>query len=129
MLESERAIVGGQNYRDLIVWQKAMDFVCEIYRVSQSFPSDERFALTSQLRRAAVSIPANIAEGQGRTTKKEFANFLSIAHGSLREVETLVLLSERLAYLAAEPTRQSMDSAAEIGRLLNGLIKSLRSDD
>ena len=88
-----------QSYRELIVWQKAIDLVVAIYRITQSFPREEAFGLTSQLRRAAVSIPSNIAEGQGRRSAKEFQRFLDIARGSLQEVETQLLIANRLHYL------------------------------
>src|SRR6185369_4825205 len=88
-----------QNYRDLIAWQKAMDLVELVYAATTGFPTDERFGLTSQVRRAVVSIPSNIAEGQARRSQSEFLHFLSIAHGSLREVETQLLIATRLRYL------------------------------
>ena len=113
------------DYRGLIVWQKAMDLVTRCYRASRSFPDDERFGLTSQLRRAAVSVPANIAEGSGRGTRKAFANYVWIANGSLRELETHLLVAERLGYLSADAVRDAMTRTAEIGRLLVGLRRSL----
>jgi len=91
--------MAGRNYRDLIAWQKGMDLVEEIYGITKTFPKDEIYGLTPQIRRAVISIPSNIAEGEGRTSKKEFLNFLSIAYGSLREVETQILISERLQYI------------------------------
>jgi four helix bundle protein len=117
--------VGGRNYADLIVWQKAMDFVEMVYGVSGRFPKEELYGLTSQVRRAAVSIPCNIAEGQGRRAPRDFQRFLSIAYGSLREVETQILIAERLHYLDPAKRTDLMDTAAEIGRLLNGLMNSL----
>jgi four helix bundle protein len=113
-----------QNYRDLIVWQKSMDLVEHVYRASRRFPKDELYALTSQIRRAAVSIPSNIAEGQGRGSDPELLRFLRIAHGSLRELETQVLIAQRLGYSNDSECNQSMEMAAEVGRLLNGLIRS-----
>ena len=92
-------IPGSQNYRGLIAWQKAMDFVDAIYKATTGFPREEVFGLTTQLRRAVVSVPSNIAEGQGRASPKEFLHFLSIAHGSLREAETQVTIASRLGYL------------------------------
>ncbi|HEX4148238.1 MAG TPA: four helix bundle protein, partial [Pirellulales bacterium] len=80
--------MSGRNYRDLIAWQKAMDLVVMVYQLTREFPTEERYGLSQQLQRAAVSVASNIAEGQGRESIREFANFLSIAHGSLREVET-----------------------------------------
>jgi four helix bundle protein len=117
--------MGGKNYRDLIVWQKAMDLVQAVYAATKRFPKGELYALTSQLRRAAVSIPSNIAEGQGRTSVREFHNFLSMAHGSLREVETQILMAQRLAYLPKQEVQAILNLAGEVGRLINGLSNSL----
>jgi four helix bundle protein len=114
-----------QNYQELIAWQKAMDLVVLIYELTGRFPREELYGLTSQLRRAGVSIPSNIAEGQGRFTTGEFVHSLSIAHGSLREVETQVLIAQRLNYLDAQSTLGFMNRAAEVGRLINGLANSL----
>ena len=114
-----------KNYQELIVWQKAMDLVEEVYTASRSFPREEIYGLTSQLRRAAVSIPSNVAGGQGRRTTPDFLRHLSIAYGSLREVETQILIATRLRYLAQEKCRDIMSMAAEVGRLLNGLMSSL----
>ena len=94
-----------KNYKELIVWQKAMDLVEEVYTASRSFPREEIYGLTSQLRRAAVSIPSNIAAGQGRRTTADFLRHLSIAYGSLREVETQILIATRLHYLAPANVR------------------------
>jgi four helix bundle protein len=102
-----------------------MDFTAEIYRVTRTFPKDELYGVTSQLRRAAVSIPSNIAEGQGRQTTGEFRQFLGHARGSLLETETQVLLSERLEYLDHKTTESLLKQAAEVGRILNGLMASL----
>lgn len=114
-----------KNYQELIAWQKAMDLVEEVYTASKSFPREEIYGLTSQLRRAAVSIPSNVAEGQGRRTTPDFLRHLSIAYGSLREVETQILIATRLRYLAAEKCQDVMKIAGEVGRLLNGLMASL----
>ncbi len=114
-----------QSYRQLIAWQKAMDFVAEVYRATRTFPKKEMYGLTSQLRRAAVSIPSNIAEGQGRQTTGEFRQFLGHARGSLLETETQVLLCERLDYLDNKTTKILIGHAAELGRILNGLMNSL----
>ncbi|MGA2067135.1 MAG: four helix bundle protein [Thermoguttaceae bacterium] len=115
-----------RNYRELIVWQKGMDLVESIYRATSRFPREEIYALTNQVRRAATSIPCNIAEGQGRQTTKEFLNFLSIAHGSLREVETQVLIAGRLGYLTETARDALLGSTAEVGRLINGLVAALK---
>ena len=116
-----------RNYRDLIAWQKAMDYVEAVYVATRSFPGDERYGLTSQLRRAAVSIPSNIAEGQGRGSDAELVRFLRVAHGSLRETETQGLIARRLGFLDAAPTEQLLALSAEIGRIISGLIKSKTS--
>jgi four helix bundle protein len=114
-----------KNYQELIVWQKAMDIVEDVYKVSRSFPREEIYALTSQIRRAAVSIPSNIAEGQGRRTTADFLRHLSIAYGSLREVETQTIIARRLKYIAQSQLDEIMNRAGEVGRLLNGLMNSL----
>jgi four helix bundle protein len=114
-----------KNYQELIVWQKAMDLVEEVYIASKSFPREEIYGLTSQLRRAAVSIPSNIAEGQGRRTTPDFLRHLSIAYGSLREVETQIMIATRLRYLAQGKCQDVMRITGEVGRLLNGLMASL----
>ncbi|HEX5502577.1 MAG TPA: four helix bundle protein, partial [Thermomicrobiales bacterium] len=119
--------MGKQHYQDLIVWRKAMALVLDIYRVSKRWPADEVYGLTGQVRRAAVSIPANVAEGQGRTGSKEFLHHLSIANGSLYEVETHLILARDLSYLDEQVCDTLLRQAAEIGRLLNGLIRSLRA--
>lgn len=116
-----------RSYRDLIAWQKTMDFVTEIYEVSRKFPREEIFALTSQLRRAAVSIHSNIAEGQGRSSRKEFLYFLGNAKGSLSEVETQVLIARKLDYIDDEVSNSLLNLSAEVGRILNGLLISLRN--
>ena len=113
-----------RNYLDLIAWQKAMDYAEAVYAATRGFPREELYGLTSQLRRAAVSVPSNIAEGQGRGTDPELVRYLRIAHGSLRESETQLLLAERLGYLATAPTEGLLESAAEVGRLIRGLINS-----
>jgi four helix bundle protein len=118
--------MAGQNYRDLLAWQKAMDLVVQIYRATERIPREEMYGLTSQLRRAAVSVPSNIAEGQGRRTKKEFARFLGVAHGSLREMETQLLIAGRLVYLAKSTIDELMELASPVGRLITGLLNSLR---
>ncbi len=120
---------GIRNHRDLIAWQKAVRLVTMIYQLSGSFPKEELYGLTSQMRRAAVSIPANIAEGQGRRKSGEFLQFLSIARGSLYELDTHLEIAMELRYLANESPdfRQVREQMREVARLLNGLIKSLES--
>ena len=121
--------MASRNYKDLLAWQKAMDLVEMVYTLTKQFPSEERYGLTSQLRRAVVSIPSNIAEGQGRYSANEFNRFLSIAHGSLREVETQILIAVRLQYLEETETQPAQQLCEETGRIDNGLIKSLRKED
>src|SRR5580704_5504525 len=117
----------GESYRDLIAWRKGIDLVTEIYRVTRSFPQDERYGLTSQLRRAVVSVPSNIAEGQARFSRKEFHHFLSHARGSLVEIETQLRIAENLGYLGPKHTRPMFETASELGKVLNGLIASIKS--
>jgi four helix bundle protein len=102
-----------------------MDLVTAVYRVTGTFPRDELFGITAQLRRAAVSVPSNIAEGQGRLSEKEFRFFLGQARGSLMEVETQLQIAKNLGYLVSEDTRRLLESCAEVGRILNGLISSV----
>ncbi len=115
----------GLSYRDLIVWQKAMDFVAEVYCMTKQVPRDELYGLTSQLRRAAVSVPSDIAEGQGRLSPGEFKQFLGHARGSLLETETQVLLAGKLNYISPEQQDRLLRNAAEVGRVLNGLLASV----
>jgi four helix bundle protein len=117
--------VGVRNYRDLIVWQKAMDLVTLVYRSTESFPQRELFGLTNQLRRAEVAIPSNIAEGQGRNANRDFRRFLSIARGSLQELETQLELARRLGYLDESNLIDIVESTSEIARLINGLSRAL----
>jgi four helix bundle protein len=114
-----------KQYRDLIAWQKAMDFVVLIYKTTGSFPREEVFGLTSQVRKAAVSIPSNIAEGQGRNTVGDFLHFLGVARGSLQEVETQILIAQRLLYISAEKQEEALVLSSEVGRLINGLSNSI----
>lgn len=116
---------GAKGFRRLIVWQKGHAFAIEVYRVSKAFPKEEIFGLVSQLRRAAVSIPANIAEGYERNHRKEYLQFLHIAKGSLGEIETYLSLAKDLRYLSDDECLTLESKRGEIGRLLTGLIKSL----
>ena len=115
------------TFQDLIVWQKAHQLVLEVYRVTQLFPKNEQYGLTSQLRRAAVSIAANIAEGAGRKGCKEFGHFLSNSQGSASEVETQLLIANRLGYLEQSRYAELMSSLDEIGRMITGLSRHLRT--
>jgi len=114
-----------KSYRDLEVWKKAMDLVTECYEMTESFPKKETFGLASQLQRSAVSIAANISEGHARQHTKEFLQSLSIAYGSLAELETHIEIAKRLRYIAADTAVELIDKTSTIGRMLNGLRRSL----
>ncbi len=115
-----------KSYQDLIVWQKSMELVERIYRMTKVFPKEELYGLTSQIRRAAVSIPSNIAEGQARKSTAEFRNFLSIAQGSRAEVETQTLIAQRLGYVTSQQIQEIMNLLDEISRMPNTLQSKLR---
>jgi four helix bundle protein len=115
-----------QHYQQLQVWQKAMDLTVQCYQLSRALPSEERFGLTSQLRRASVSVPSNIAEGHARFHTREFLNHLSIARGSLAEVETLLMVCQRTEMLKQDQIQQ-LSLADEIGRMTAGLRQSLEA--
>jgi four helix bundle protein len=116
----------GESYRDLIAWQRAMRLVTGIYEATRLFPRDELYGLTNQLRRSAVSVPSNIAEGQARFSRKEFHHFLSLARGSLVEIETQLIIAQNLGYLPGQQNQSLLAEAAELGRILNGLIASIK---
>lgn len=115
-------------YKDLIVWQKAMDLTVEAYRLVRMLPKDEAFVLSDQIRRAAISIPSNIAEGHSRNSTKEFLNFLSIARGSNAELETQLELGIRLAYFPQEQGEKAVALAEEVGRMLTAIISKISTD-
>jgi four helix bundle protein len=115
-----------RSFKDLVAWQKAMALVTEVYRVSQGFPKEEMFGLMNQSRRAAVSVPSNIAEGHARTSKKEFQYFLSNARGSLAELETQLTIAHQLAYIDKTTITQLVGQLSEVGRILTGLLASLK---
>ncbi|HEX8161126.1 MAG TPA: four helix bundle protein [Pyrinomonadaceae bacterium] len=117
-----------RDHRDLIAWQKAMNLVTSVYKASRVFPKEEAYGLTSQLRRAAVSVPANIAEGQGRRSKPEFRQFLGHARGSLLELDTHSEIALRLEYINRQQHAQLQEQLSEVGRIINGLLRSLTSD-
>lgn len=118
-----------KTYRELIAWQRAMDFAEAVYRETAQFPAEETYGLRIQVRRSATSVPSNIAEGQGRRSTREFRHRLSIAHGSLLEAETQILLSQRLGYLSSVGGEKLLESAAEVGRLVNGLCAALEQKE
>ena len=115
-----------ESYRDLFVWQKAMGLVVATYRIANLLPATERYGLASQLRRSAVSIPANIAEGHGRRHRGDYLHSLSVANGSLKELETQLLLTVRLQYCQAAEVEPVLQRAYEVGRMLAGLIQKLK---
>ncbi len=117
------------RYKDLIVWQRARVLADEVYRASEVFPKKEVYGLTSQIRRAAVSVVSNIAEGQGRLTRGEFLQFLGHSRGSLFELETQLTIAADLNYFRPEKLASLEEKTSEVKRLLNGLIDSLRTKD
>ena len=120
---SKRKPVG--SYRDLEVWQRGMDLVERVYALTKPFPADERFGLTAQLRRAAISIPSNIAEGWGRGSRKDYVHFLRIARSSLLEVETQLIISYRLGYVSEDALNKTLTETEIESRMLLALIRSL----
>ena len=116
------------NYRELIVWQKAMELTKKIYSLTKDFPKEEIYGLTSQMRRAAVSIPSNIAEGQARSGTKEFAHFLSIASGSKAELETQLLICVDIGYLSETDIKAVMDLSDEVGKMFTALRSKLTTN-
>ena len=116
-----------RNYKDLTVWQKAMDLIEEVYRLVKILPKEETYALSDQIRRSVVSVPSNIAEGQGRESKNEFRSFLSIAKGSLSELETQLLICVRLKYFSESDIETSLSLSNEIDKMLTTLILKLKA--
>ncbi|MDP1707258.1 MAG: four helix bundle protein [bacterium] len=119
----------GFSHRDLIVWQKSLELVTSVYRFSKLFPDDERFGLTSQIRRAAVSVPSNIAEGRSRGSRKDFAQFLHIALGSLAEVETQLDIARNLSFGNALGYDKSMELLGEVRRMLLALLNKIKNKE
>ena len=113
-------------HEKLDVWRKAMDFVVSMYKLTETFPKEEKFGLTSQIRRAAVSVPANIAEGAGRKSDKEFVHFLSNAQGSASELSTEIQIAFRLGFLAEQAYQNARDELDDIGRMIYGLSQHLK---
>ena len=114
-----------QHYRDMIVWQKSIDLVDLVYELTTLFPPEEKFDLARQMRRAAISIASNIAEGQNRNSNKDFAHFLTMSRGSAAELETQMIICNRRNYLTADQTQQAFKLLDEISRMLNSLINKL----
>ena len=110
------------SYKELIVWQKSIQLVTDIYKLTKIFPKEEAYGLVSQMHRAAISIPSNIAEGHDRNSDKEFSQFLCIARGSLAELETQIIISEKLEYTNEKQITPILNNCYEIGRMINGLL-------
>jgi four helix bundle protein len=119
----------GSSYRDLRVWQLAMELVVGVYEQTRSFPKQEIYGLTSQMRRSAISIPSNIAEGKGRSSDRDRAHFFCHARGSLLELETQILIAQRLEYLHSSVGEKLLADSAQLGRMLNALIQSLNHSE
>ena len=114
-----------ESHRDLVVWQKAMDLAVNVYNLCSSLPSDERFRLTSQITRAASSVPANIAEGHARASRRDYAHFLAIAKGSLMETETFLTLAVRLQYLSNGQAAEAQRLITEISKMITAIRRKL----
>ena len=114
------------TYKDLIVWQKSIQLITDIYALTKTFPMDERFGIVSQINRAVISIPSNIAEGWGRELSKNYLQFLRISRGSLMETETLILIAKNLDYINEKDFYQINEKIEEVGKILQGLIKSIQ---
>jgi four helix bundle protein len=115
-----------RDYRDLVLWQRAVDLAAEVHRVTLKLPHHELFGLAAQMRRSAVSIPSNIAEGSGRRTTREFIAFLHIARGSLSELRTQLLLASKVAYVTRSEISVAENLSDEVGKLLNAVVRGLR---
>jgi four helix bundle protein len=118
--------MGDKPHKRLEAWRRALELVTDVYKVTGAFPADERYALVDQMRRAAVSIPCNIAEGAARQTRKEFAQFLHVARGSVSELDTQLEIAGRLGYMPTEGQLVLQSSCEVVDRLLNGLVRSMR---
>lgn len=117
-----------RDFRDLVVWQKSMELAVNVYELSKLFPREELYGLTSQIRRAVVSVPSNIAEGQGRDNDREFSRFLDIAMGSVREVETQIAIATRLGYLSQDNSEHVLNLITEVAKLTNALRRKIREE-
>jgi four helix bundle protein len=118
-----------QTYRELVIWQRAVAWATDVYRVSVKFPKEEIYALTSQVRRAVVSIASNIAEGHGRINEAEFRHFLGIARGSLREAETQLIIARNLGFLTDVQTEPLLNEAEQIGKMISSFITSISTNE
>ena len=118
-----------RSHRDLVAWQKALEFGLLVYKATAEFPEHERFGLTSQLRRAAVSVSSNIAEGYGRASTSDYLRFLRIARGSLFEIDTQLMFAVRLGYMSESSHGEALERCRESGRVLAGLIRAVEESD
>jgi four helix bundle protein len=118
-----------KTYRDLIIWQKSLALVTEIYKITKLFPKDETYGLTAQMRRCAVSIPSNIAEGYGRNSSSDYVRFLRIAMGSLYELQTQLEISLNLKYLKADDFKKFYESSREVERMISSMIRKISLGD
>ena len=114
-----------KSYKDLTVWRRAVELSLAIYRLTASFPAEERFGITSQLRRAGVSVPSNIAEGYGRGSRKDYKQFLAIARGSTLEVQTQLFIANELGYCGLDPLNEAQKLSEEVSKMLYSLIQKL----
>ena len=121
--------MSASSYQGLKVWQKAMDLAAVIYKLTKKLPKEELYSLSDQMRRSAISIPSNIAEGQDRNTDRDFARFLTISRGSKAELETQLLICVKVGYLNEADIKEAMDILNEIGRMLSSLITKLKNDN
>ena len=121
-------MIKSSDYRDLKVWQKAIELTSEVYKLVKSLPNEERYALSDQIRRAVVSVPSNIAEGRGRGTNKEFVRYLMMSRGSLWEVSTHLEICEKLQYLNHEEMTNARQLITEISKMINALASSFSND-
>jgi len=118
-----------RSHKDLVVWQKAMDLAEQVFAITQNFPSSQQYVLVSQATRAAISVPANIAEGGGRGAIRDYCRFLAISRGSLMELETYLILAARLGYVTDSETAAAMGLIEEVGKMLNALRKRLSESE
>lgn len=124
---TQRGMITVKDYKELEVWQKAVDLATSLYEVTRGFPDTEKFGLVVQVRRAATSVPANIAEGWGRGSTREYVQFLHVARGSLLELETHLIIAQKLAYLSRERSEVAHQQVKSISMMLNRLIGALRA--
>lgn len=117
-----------KSYENLDVWQKSIDLVIDVYKIAGLLPKEELYALSDQIRRAAVSVPSNIAEGQQRMSAKDFIRFLAVSKGSLGELKTQIIVAQRLGYFTDEQAQPVLDKCDEIGRMVNGLIRNINEN-